>query len=213
MYAYPDSAWKDRINMLGETGLGVPVKQAGWVRSLLSTLLATGKGTSRPGLFQAPISDSDEPLEWSREQQAAFIITLWNDLRSVLADNGHQWWIRSAFSSPEQSLTARYSILNQDMGVRAVLAVANDIFFNNADLWRLNTWFPPLEPGLELTNNLISAAIASLEEAPFRPHILELAHGLVRFDWRSADAPGVKERPRSPEAIRKRSYRGSGGYG
>ena len=69
--------------MLGERGTRT-VSQAAWVRSLSSTFFSTGQGSGRMGLFQAKIPALEEPLEWSRGQQAAFLIQVWRDLRDEI---------------------------------------------------------------------------------------------------------------------------------
>jgi DGQHR domain-containing protein len=209
MYEHPLSVWKARINMLGEKGTGVGVTQAGWVRSLLSTFLATGRGASRPGLFQSNLKDNDEPLEWPRSQQAAFLISLWIDVRKEIASGTPYLWIRE-YRSRDEAFTARTSMLNQDMGVRALSSVANDIFFSNAEEWELDRWFSSSEGASELDEELISKSLEEIEATKFRNYIRELASNLTRFDWRSFDGPNVHDG--SDDAVRKRSYRGSGGY-
>jgi DGQHR domain-containing protein len=209
MFTHPESVWKQRINMLGEKGIGVAVKQASWVRSLQSTFLGTGKGKSSHGLFQANLAGEDEPLEWAREQQAAFLIVLWRDLREALNSKPMHWWVKE-FKGPDDALLARYSMLNQDQGVRAVLSITNDIFFRNAEGWLLHQWYPAIEPGMEMSSEQISICLRGIEKLAFRERLRELASGLCRFDWRSIEAPGVKEH--SDDEVRKRAYRGSGGY-
>jgi hypothetical protein len=209
MFAHPASEWQARINMLGERGTGANVSQAAWVRAILSTFLGTGRGASRPGLFQSNLQRDDEPLEWSRSQQAAFLIALWADLRSEINSGVQHFWIR-AYGDRDKAFTSSNSMLNQDMGLRALLAIANDLFYANAEEWELDRWFSHEERSSELDHEAIHAALNSLESEPFRSRLQELAIGLLRFDWRSVDGPGVKLN--TDEAVRKRSYRGSGGY-
>ncbi len=209
MFSHRESVWKNRINMLGERGTGAGVSQAAWVRSLLTTFLATGRGVSRPGLFQSNLLRDDEPLEWARSQQAAFLIRLWSDVRSEIVAGTKHLWIRE-YNSPESAFSGRNSMLNQDMGVRALLSIANDIFFDNAEEWKLDRWFQSAERNLDLDHEQITISLSLLEDTYFRRHIRELAVGLMRFDWRSLDGPGVREG--TDDAVRKRSYRGSGGY-
>lgn len=208
MFVHPKSVWRNRINMLGEKGTGAGVTQAAWVRSLISTFLATGRGVSRPGLFQSNLKRDDEPLEWSRSQQAAFLITLWADVKTEIVTGAKHWWIRQ-YTSIDDAFSGRKSILNQDMGVRALLAIANDIFFENAEEWGLDRWFPVVEKGSDSDISQSDSSLEQIEHVAFRVHIRDLAAGLARFDWRSLDAPGVVG---SDEEVRKRSYRGSGGY-
>jgi hypothetical protein len=210
IYSHPRSPWKDRINMLGERGAG-GVSQNAWVRALLTSFLSTGRGQGRPGLFQSNLDqDEEEPLEWSRPQQAAFIIQLWADLRQGLGNNLKQFWLKAYNQDPTRAFTDKTSWLNQDQGVRAILAVANDIFFDAAKEWKLDRWRFPQHNENETTPEEVDDALASLEQAPFRKRLLELTDALSCFDWRSLEGPQVKGD--EPTEIRKRSYRGSGGY-
>lgn len=207
LYSYPESPWAGRINMLGEKGTG-GVSQNAWVRALLSTVLATGRGQGRPGLFQSDLEEQGTPLDWTRPQQAAFIIQLWTDIKNSIANNSVQNWIREYKKDAWRAFSDKTSWLNQDQGVRAVMNVANDIFYENAYYWRLSDWQFPSESESTTTPEEIAGAIASLQGAYLRPKMLELAEALVMFDWRSLDGPGVG----GDDAVQKRSYRGSGGY-
>jgi hypothetical protein len=209
LYSHSESPWHNRINMLGERG-GGGVSQAGWVRALMNTFLSTGRGQSRPGLFQSDVDDFEGPLEWSRSQQAALLIQLWIELRQAIADNTTVHWIREFSKDVKRAFSGKDTWLNQDQGVRAILNVANDIFFERAAGWRLDRW--RFESQLEgrTSEEEVTGALASLRQAYFYPRLRELARGLVHFDWRALEAPGVKE----DEALAtdKRSYRGAGGY-
>lgn len=211
MYENEHSPWYHRINMLGDRGTR-NVSQATWVRSLASTFFATGQGSGRAGLFHAKIPALEEPLEWSRGQQAAFLILIWNDLRDEIARAAKLYlWIRLYEGDSTAAFADRTSILNQDMGVRAVLSVVNDIFFLRASEWRLIEWYmKPADDDALSTSDEADIALKSLHRARFRPLILETAAGLARFDWRSLEGPGLEDDENG--RMRKRSYRGSGGY-
>lgn len=209
IYSQEASPWRGRINMLGEKGAG-GVSQAAWVRALLTTFLGTGRGQSRPGLFQSNLDELDMPLDWSRAQQAAFIIRIWLDLLDAIKDNDHYFWIREYGKNPVRAFSDKTSWLNQDQGVRAVLNAANDIFYFSARRWRLDRWAIPAESEGPTAPEEVDTALLSLDNAPFRQRMIELATGLAAFDWRSLEAPGVKED--EAVAVQKRSYRGSGGY-
>lgn len=209
LYSHPGSVWHKRINMLGEKGTGAGVTQAAWVRSLLSTFLSTGRGVSRPGLFQSNLTIDEEPLEWSRSQQAAFLMMLWNDVETEIMNGPRHFWIQQ-YKKREDALSGRSSMLNQDMGVRAFLAVANDIFYLSAEDWGLDVWYPNINPNLDLDHRQVELVLQKIDQAPFREYSRKLAKGISGYDWRSLDAPGVVDG--TEEAILKRSYRGSGGY-
>lgn len=206
MYKFGESAWHGRINMLGEKGAG-NVSQAAMVRSLAQSFFGSGRGTSRKGLFQAAILD-DAPLSWSRAQQVAFIVELWNQLSENL-DSKYDW-VESFESRKRSAFTDKASMLNQDMGVRAVHAVINDIFVLKAKDWTLDHWTSEPTSELETTKTDVKMALESLWQQPFYVHLKELSGILIRFDWRSLDGPGVREN-HSLERDR-RAYRGSGGY-
>ncbi len=209
MYSHSASPWAGRINMLGEKGSG-GVSQNAWVRALLSTVLATGRGQGRPGLFQSDLEEQGTPLDWTRPQQAAFVIKLWSDIQEAIAENPTQYWIREYKKDAWRAFTDKTSWLNQDQGVRAVMNVANDLFYEFAYHWRLSDWVFPSEAESTTTPEEVDSALKSLDSTYFRPRIRELANALVMFDWRSLDGPGVKG-DESVE-VQKRSYRGSGGY-
>lgn len=209
LYTHPASPWKDRINMLGQPD-GPPVRQVAWVRGLIATFLSTGRGLGAPGLFQTNLVETGEPLEWTRPQQAAFLIQLWRDVWDAVAaqSNRHHW--TRAFGDPERALTSKTSLLNQDMGVRAVLGAFNDIFYLKAEEWRLNDWRDPdagADRGLE---SEVNTALTTIATARFRPQMVEVAQGIAAFDWRSLEGPGVRDDENL--TLQKRSYRGSGGY-
>lgn len=209
VYSHPKSPWHGRINMLGERG-GGGVSQAAWVRALLTTFLGTGRGQGRPGLFQSNLSEDGEPLQWTRPQQAAFLIQAWIDLREAIERNNTQFWIRAYKKDAARAFTDKTSWLNQDQGVRAVLTVINDIFYESALLWRLDRWQFPEHNENETSLEEVDAALESIAKGPFRARMVELANGLACFDWRSLEGPEVKGD--EDVEVRKRSYRGSGGY-
>lgn len=209
MYSHPSSPWAGRINMLGEKGTG-GVTQNAWVRALLSTMLATGRGQGRPGLFQSDLEDQGTPLDWTRPQQAAFVMQLWADIRDSIVEKSTEFWIREYKKDAWRAFTDKTSWLNQDQGIRAVMNVANDVFYEYSRYWRLNDWIFPSESESVTTPEEIDDALESLQNTYLRPKIKELANALVTFDWRSLDAPGVKGD--ETVAVQKRSYRGSGGY-
>ncbi|AWN35953.1 DGQHR domain-containing protein [Methylobacterium radiodurans] len=211
MYAHESSPWRNRINMLGERG-GSGVSQAAWVRTLLQTFLSTGRGQGRAGLFQANLSDGIEPLDWTRSQQTAFIIRLWSDISASLERNKNLYWIRK-FETPEMAFEDKRSMLNQDQGLRAIHAAANDIFYHSAQVWQLDRWILRSNDDIELYSSEVSSALLSLDKQPFRQFIAEFADQLTYFDWRSFDGPGVRSDEGGEELLlQKRAYRGSGGY-
>lgn len=206
LYTHPDSVWRHRINMLGERGAG-SVSQNAWVKALTGSVLATGRGKGSKGLFQSNIGKLEMPLPWTRGQQGAFLLKFWNELREQVVAGARHWWIRE-YKKSDRAFEDRTSLLNQDMGLRAVHSLLNDVFVSKCDDWHLDEWrCPSIEDGSFADE--ASIALSRIEDSPFADHITELAAGLATFDWRSLDGPGVKG---TDEEVLKRSFRGSGGY-
>lgn len=207
LQTHPESPWKGRINMLGERGEGA-VSQASWVRNLIATFMAAGRGKTRPGLFQAALKNRDEPLEWSRAQQAAFIISLWRELEVAVQEsqNTHAWI--KAFETANAAIKGRGSLLNQDMGVRALLHVVNDIFYFQATEWKLDKWQTAAPESPETSLADVTDALDSFSSTQIARYISELAAELATYDWRSFDGPKLL----NEQQDQKRIFRGSGGY-
>lgn len=207
LYAHSESAWHHRINMLGEKG-GGSVSQNAWVKALTSSFLATGRGTGNRGLFQGNIGMDDSPLPWSRAQQGALLIEFWSQLKSSIAEGPAHWWIRQYKGGREHALTDKTSLLNQDMGLRAVLSVLNDVLVERADQWHLFDWrTDPSEDSTLMEEATL--ALKSLRTTALSTRLATVAASVAAHDWRSLEGPGVKG---SDDEVLKRSYRGSGGY-
>lgn len=203
---YGESPWRGRVNMLGERGAG-SVSQAAWIRALMATFLANGKALARRGLFSSATPTSDEPLDWTLSQQAAFIITIWEAVQDALEAEGVHAWIR-ALGGAEQALTDKASLLSQDMGVRALLGAANELFYRQSENWRLREWRNVDTSTGTISDGDVEAAITALKATVIYSYIQEFASEAIRFDWRSFDGPDLMPEQRQV----KRTYRGSGGY-
>jgi hypothetical protein len=220
---YPKSPWHKRINMLGlpraEMPVGTRVSQNSWVAALASTYLSYGRrGGTGKGLFVADIAKKG-PLTWARPLQAAFLICLWDRLRHWVLTENHSWVKR--LTNPENQVklvetedTAAFigdkTILNQDQGVRGVLALSNDLFYflahQNRDLFEIEPEY--ITVGSETENSHIEAAAAALKLHPIYQYIDDFAKAASSYDWQSADAPNLSDE----EKLLKRAFRGSGGY-
>jgi len=100
-------------------------------------------------------------------------------------------------------------MLNQDVGVRAVHAIVNDIFFRHAKAWDLDQWQFDVANRMETTEEDIGEAIISLGETRIHRYLMLTASAMAGFDWRSLDGPSARS---SDGEVPKRDYRGSGGY-
>ena len=221
LYTQPESPFHNRINMLGESSRTAPrgagVTQAGWVTAITSTLLSPGGGRSLNGLFAADITPTAGPLPWSRPQQAAFLILLWTQLRDAVLNGGHGWVEQLTEPYRQQSLDATAEVafigsrtmLNQEQGMRGVLAVTNEVFFALARLQPTLFGFETSTiPGASTTPEDVVVALAELRQSALADAIASFSTNVAAFDWRSADAPGLNEN----EVQFKRGFRGSSGY-
>ncbi|MBA4227089.1 MAG: hypothetical protein C0456_10705 [Hyphomonas sp.] len=206
LYKHPKSVWVGKINMLGQKGEG-RVSQAAWIRSILASYLGTGRGKGRHGLFHAPVHN-EEPLGWSRPQQVAFIMLFWEYLAEEIRQQVPDW-AEHYINEERDPLFDRSSMLNQDMGVRAVNAAVNDLFLNAALSGEISDWHFNADNDTDTSAEDITRALRSLRVKPLAGLLRSVAQTLARFDWRSVDGPYVKG---TDAEILKRAFRGSGGY-
>ena len=221
LYTQPESPFHNRINMLGESSktapLGAGVTQAGWVQAITTSFLSTGSGRSANGLFAAEITPATGPLGWSRPQQAALLIALWTEIRQAITQGDYEWVDRLARPNGQETLESNHAeafsgnrtMLNQEQGVRGVLAVANEIFFSlaqlNPGIFELET---QIVPGTSTNPEDVSIALRELSASGLYERIKEFGLSIAGFDWRSADAPGLT----GDQQLLKRAFRGSSGY-
>ena len=207
LYRLRSSPWHDRISMLQRKG-EPRVSQAAWVRSLIGSFFSTGRGRGRYGLFQAAYDDDGTTLEWERVQQIAFILEFWI-LLNAHVDEGDKAWTHHYHQAEKNPFTDKSSMLNQDMGVRAVHAVLNDLFFYYVEEWELDQWYFPVADKTITVESNIEDAVSALRETKIHQYMQSIAEAMAEFDWRSLDGPAVKQ---SEHELTKRAFRGSGGY-
>jgi DGQHR domain-containing protein len=217
LWAFPESPWHNRINMLGDPGLkGQSVTQAAWIRSLLATCIkpSEGKRITIGGLFGAPVGEHQTALPWTRSQQAAFLIYAWQDLKDQIARQSLAWaqalrakHQAALLNDSDPAFAGIATLLNTDQGVRGMLYVTNDLCFLAADELALEDWE---ESDVDTTpsNDTILKALTSLKNTPVAEFISEMNRSLAKFDWRTSGAPGLSEDDRQL----KSAFRGSGGY-
>lgn len=221
LYTQPQSPFYNRINMLGESSKTAPsgagVTQAGWVQAITTSFLSAGGGRAANGLFAANVTPAAGPLRWSRPQQAAFLIALWSAVHQSVINADHDWIKQLTHpngqetldNDPAQAFIGNRTMLNQEQGVRGILAVANEIFFSLAQLrpeiFDIDT---AVVPGTATSSEDVSTALNELEASELNKSIRDFGAAISGFDWRSADAPGLNDEQR----MLKRAFRGSSGY-
>lgn len=226
LWSYPKSAWYQRIDMLGEHRQTM-VSQAAWINSLLSTYIKywEGPGVRIGGLFGAPVGSNEMVLGWSRTQQAAFIIFVWNSLRESVKQTKAFWAEvmrkkkqRNLFGD-DPAFSGNSSLLNTDQGVRGVMYVTNDLCFLEAKKGNLllHEWKYDEYEDADVDNETsaispkaIEKAVKSLEkEEKIVNFIAQVNAVLAEFDWRSASDESLMK---DEEKTSKLVFRGSGGY-
>jgi len=217
-----ESAWRDRINMLGQTGMKAqrPVSQAAFIRSLTATLVRPFEGYRHlGGLFGG--AEDNTGLQWRRGQQSAFLVRAWRELAdAIFADSDSEWaqTLRRSEDGDEVLFAAQHaiddpafagprSLLSTDQGIRGFHFVLNDLAYLGRDEMQLRAW--TVRDDLEASPDAqYDDAYADLNDNQVGDYLRRLGRILATFDWRTAKAPGLE-----PEEIdRRRGLRGSGGY-
>ncbi len=225
LWSHPKSPWLNRIDMLGEHRQTM-VSQAAWINSLMATFIKPwgGRGVRGiGGLFGAPVGKDELVLSWTRTQQAAFLIYIWEIFQNIIKHTTEEW--ASALRGNEQkqllkksdpAFSGTSSLLNTDQGVRGVLFIFNDICFIKSGLdklplhdWQFESMDDTDSDISSIDDRLLTNALASLrDEKEIQQLLLEISESLSRFDWRSASAESLTDE----EKTAKLAFRGSGGY-
>ncbi len=215
LWSLSESPWYRRIEMLG--GKREFVSQSAWVRSLVATFIKKWKkSSSRPGgLFGSQMNYTDAVLDWSRAQQAAFLIYCWKSLEEAIKNSTYDWAVEIRSNNPkldnigfDDAFVGSYSLLNTDQGVRAVLQVFNDIFYEQAEELNLAEWIETRESSSENILDDVRSNLGDIESQGFSTYINELCIVMASFDWRASSEPHLD----SETQKMKKAYRGSGGY-
>lgn len=213
LWSYAESPWHDRIDMLGEHGRK-QVSQAAWIRSLLATFIKKWESprVRIGGLFGAPAGASDAVLPWTRSQQSAFLILVWQLFEKAVAATDASWATSLREAEPDAdgdpAFRGSTTLPNTDQGVRALLAVVNDLCYVKADELDLRSW--TANDFSEGTSSIgIRDALESLKRRKSVVTFLsETMTSLAGYDWRTFSAPNLAQDARSAKA----RFRGSTGY-
>jgi hypothetical protein len=213
-WSYPESPWHDRIDMLGGGGKR-SVTQGAWIRALLSTFVKSFDPTAVKigGLFGAPRGDDKPVLGWSRAQQSAFIILLWQALEAAVKASKDPWAVAlrrdgDGEADGDAAFMGKYTLLNTDQGLRGVLAIANDLCWIRYDDLELEELESEEKNSTGTAEGVITRELKSLRGAEVGAFIKELARHLATYDWRTSGTPGLSEAERSNKA----RFRGGTGY-
>jgi hypothetical protein len=217
LYAHPLSPWYRRINMLGQTraqsGDTRPlVSQNAWITSLLATLVKTWEPSRRGtgGLFGSEVGQDHSVLQWTRAQQAAFLIVAWQSTRDSVIRADEEWAtsLRNLPGADEYApFVSSYSLLTSDQGVRGVLSAFNDLCYVDSDRLVLDRWrMQEVTEGYDEAS--ISAALNAINKQPVAAFLRAIAAQLALYDWRTSSTPGLSD----DQQRLKTALRGGSGY-
>ena len=222
LWSHPDSPWFHRINMLGESVKQSKdprpmVSQSAWVRALLATYVKSweGPGTRVGGLFGSEKDGHEPRLQWTRTQQAAFLLHVWMELAAAVRKTKGEWATalrkqdRLARLAADEDLAffGNGSLFTTDPGIRGVLNISNDLCWVRSEELELSDWRAPDE-ATATDQKAVSKALESFKRRNAADFIMLMASSLAKFDWRTSTAPGLT----AAQERDKRALRGSGGY-
>ncbi|WP_417556464.1 DGQHR domain-containing protein [Microbacterium sp.] len=213
LWSYPESPWYQRIDMLGDGGRRF-VTQAAWIRSLLATFVKKWESTRVPigGLYGAPAGKDKAVLPWNRSQQSAFLIAAWSYVKDAIKETDAEWAeaLREGRLdlAPDPAFEGPTTLPNTDQGVRAILAVFNDLCFVQADTLELKSW--PANDFSEGTSEIgIRESLQALRKrSEIDGFLRAVARGLATYDWRTYGSDTLTAVEKSAKA----RFRGSTGY-
>jgi hypothetical protein len=211
LWRFPNSVWKNRINMLGEAG-GPTMSQAAFIRALTSTFLKNNKGLFGDVLLEK----NNQVITWNRAQQAAFILILWRSIEDAIRNCNNDWAIKLRLENQIENIDLAFagknSLLSRDQGVRGASMFANDFFYQAANTkeWDFNKfhWSDDIDEELTSDNNIQQAIDLFYGDTEFVGLISLFATRISLFDWRTSSANFDTEQ----EKNKQMRYKGSSGY-
>lgn len=226
LWRHPESPWCERIELHGKRIDG-HVSNAAFIRSLTSSFIRRWKSDGRiGGLFGSIDRDGKERLiRWTRLQQAAFLIYLWDRIHACIR-GGNAAWIEGcerdfegASASQREALTSKglhpafagpYTLLGTDQGARAVLVVFNALLSVAYEDIGLDNWELD-QVGDDEPEAVITQALADLRSQKTIADFIKVVSKCLfdsTFDWRSGSAPSIDAVHRQAQM----AYKGSSGY-
>lgn len=226
LWFYEGSSWYQRVNMLGQRS-GGHMSQAAYIRALTDSYLRS-PATRNPigGLFSSPVENKGtEEIKWVRPQQAAFLISLWQSIAEACSkENLDLDWANKLRSEKSIQLTmfekqneldkafaSKNSLLARDQGVNGISRFSNDFFclLAGKDNWDFNeiTWNEEIEEK-EIQKEDIDKALRQFTNHELSIIINAFAQEIVKFDWRTTNAPFENEKEKENQT----RFKGSGGY-
>jgi len=225
LWMHPYSPWYNRINMLGDPKEG-SITQAAFLRSLTSSYLKKWESNTNKigGLFGAVIQeDVEEVLEWSRTQQAAFLLLVWKNLEDTVKACQKEWAksLRGSFkkqynlfneeTDQDPAFISSTSLLATDQGVRGILQVTNDLLYvglKELNLISIDWEQFSYKEEEDIRLDSVTLAYEFLKDEISSKFLTQVFRDLMSFDWRTASQEDLS----SDEKRNQMLFRGSGGY-
>ncbi|MCU1045615.1 hypothetical protein JAK48_03475 [Stenotrophomonas maltophilia] len=226
LWRHQSSVWRQRVELLGNRIDG-HVSNAAFIRTLMATFIRRWGAEHRiGGLFGSTKGDGGERvLEWTRAQQAAFLLAIWQAVADETEKSSLPWALacRTAYAKLDGDLKRRanpedldaafagpHTLLATDQGVRAISYIFNamcQVAYSDLGLeeWEVETVEETMSDA-EISSALKSLMGRSKAVQFLRAVSKELVNG--KMDWRTSKAPSLSEE----EKLRQGSYRGSSGY-
>lgn len=168
------------------------------------------------GLYSSEIGDKHDVLIWNRTQQAAFIILIWDCIKTALLNAHDLHWVNKlqeeGHNENNQAFEGKNTFLNRDQGVRPIMTFANDFFFTVMEYGYINLnnflWDDEIDEK-SIDNTSIDIALYKFREDKILCKYIELfAKNVIKIDWRTPSAYFNDDTERKRQLI----YKGSGGY-
>lgn len=213
LWRHPESPWKDRIELFGHRVKG-HVSNAAFIRSLTATFVKPWKsGDKIGGLFGSQDRQGKEyVLPWSRAQQGAFLIYLWQSILDSVRNSNSEWVKAFGNKNNVENLPAAFagenSLLATDQGVRAVCVVFNAVTQLAVDEFPFEEWAVEDTSG-DFDEDATIYLNSIKENEELVTFVSVMARDLVNgCDWRTSKAPGLSDE----DAERQMRFKGSSGY-
>jgi DGQHR domain-containing protein len=225
LWSHPESPWKDRIIRLGGREKG-KITQAAFINSLMASFIRRYTSASNVrigGLFGSRPNSHEIELNWVREQQAAFLIMCWKQIRNAVIKTKAPWAIAllakyelefvsySELKKRELLFSGSDTQLAADQGVRGYMRILNDFLWvaNEKGELDLREW-DWVRKTKQDDNAAVSEALRQFETLCVKSmrYVGSIAETLADFDWRLPSALS----PTDPNYSVQAMYRGSSGY-
>lgn len=226
LWRHKSSVWRQRVELLGNRVDG-HVSNAAFIRTLMSTFIRRWGAEHRiGGLFGSTRGDGgDRVLPWTRAQQAAFLIVIWQVVSEAAKSSSATWAIecRAAYGRIDSEVRQRanpegldaafagpHTLIATDQGVRAISYVFNamcQVAYSDLELeeWETGT----------VEETMSDQAITSAQHSlTGRSKVMQYLRAVAKelmggaMDWRTSKAPSLNEE----QKLKQGSYRGSSGY-